>query len=33
VRDNKVEGYGVMRVTPNGYKIGPMTADSYEIAV
>ena len=32
IRDNKLEGYGVIRTCRLGYKIGPLFADSPELA-
>lgn len=32
MKDNKVKGYGVLRKTLSGHKIGPLFADDYEIA-
>ncbi len=32
VRNGKIEGYGVIRVSDEGHRIGPLFADSYEIS-
>lgn len=32
ISENKVQGYGVIRACQNGYKIGPLFADTAEIA-
>ncbi|MDP3150236.1 MAG: hypothetical protein Q8N83_14030 [Ignavibacteria bacterium] len=32
LRNNKLAGYGVMRICRSGYKIGPLFADSSELA-
>lgn len=32
IKNNKIEGYGVLRVSADGYRLGPLYADSYEIA-
>jgi hypothetical protein len=29
VRNDKIEGYGVLRASDKGYRIGPLFADSY----
>lgn len=33
VREKKIEGYGVLRASHKGYKIGPLFANDYDVAV
>ena len=32
MRNGQIEGYGVIRLSANGYRLGPLYANTYEIA-
>lgn len=32
IRNGKIEGYGVLRLSDKGHRIGPLFANSYEVA-